>query len=176
MHRTQKAFSLVELLVAFGILAIIVALVVPRYTGLQYGTNLRVAEQQVDAVRKGVIAWSSSQASLTAVSTAYGSSTAISETAWNDIVANYLDPSFASRLKPNIESNTVTYFTTNEMLNALGGAVPAQNYGNTSTPITQPSVPQISGKNPAYGVIFWPTDINVRRNNTPAVVLFAPKP
>lgn len=174
MKISRQAFSLVELLVAFALLAIIVALIVPRYSQLQYNTNLRIAEQQADAVRKGVLSWSSAQTSLSDASNAYGSNTAMSDTAWTDMVSNYLDPSFAARLTTS-GSGTISYFTTTEMLNTTGAIAPeAQKYGNTATLITQPD-PKTNGKYTAYGVIFWPNTAT-RRNSPPAVVLFTPKP
>jgi len=178
MPTCKKAFSLVALLVAFGILAIIVAVVVPRYTGMQYGTNLRVAEQQVDAVRKAVLSWSSSQPSLSEVSKAYGTTTEISEDAWNIITSEYLDPSFSSRINAVRSSGTVTFFTTNEMSNVTGNAEPTdQKYNNAA--INVPAVsspPMVNRKYTAYGVIYWPTSTATRRSSTPAVVLFAPAP
>lgn len=181
MITPRKAFSLVELLVTFALLAVVVTLVVPRYLGLQRGTNLQVAQQQVDSVRKAVATWAANQSSLSALSNLYGSSnTNIDLDAFRQfVVAQYLDPSFAARINVVAGSNsTLAYFTTAEMTNVTGTAAATdQPYGNTGIQVTAASSPpkDANGRFTAYGVVYWPTDVANRRTYQPAVVLFIPQ-
>ena len=180
MKHSSKAFSLIELLVAFALLAIIAGLILPRYVNLQRATNIQIAQQQVDAVKKALYAWMGSQPSLDAVNTAYGNNTAIDGTTLTSIIQNYADPSFASRIAAT--GSPVKYFTTTEMQNITGNkaATSATVNFNGKTVTFNVSGGQMqypkdsSGKYIAYGMIYWPTDSASRRFSQPAVVLFVP--
>jgi type II secretory pathway pseudopilin PulG len=174
---SSKAFSLIELLITFVLIALIIAFIVPQYINIQRNANIQIAQQQVDAMRKAILAWSAAQPSLSAVDSAYGNNSSMSTAAWNAIGSSYLDPSFVSRINVVTSGGTVSYFTTNEMNAITGGIFQAQTYtanGITSMIPLPSSSPTSGGQTTAFGVIFWPTGSAGRRTSQPTVVLFVP--
>ncbi len=169
------------MLVTFALIAIIVALLIPQYIKLNRASNVQIATQQADAVRKAVLEWSGSFSDLGSLNTAYGNNNNISLAAFNTVRNTYLDQSFA----PDVQglpfgADPVQYFTTKEMQNITGAAPANQTVyffdGNLNNDV---SVAPLNGVSGAYGVIYWqPNNAgapNLRRNCQPTVLLFLPQ-
>jgi|GEM_PF-2190793 prepilin-type N-terminal cleavage/methylation domain-containing protein len=181
-YKNSGAFSLIEILVALSILAIIAGLLVPKYMQISRAANIQVAAQQVDTVRKAVLAWLAAQSSVSAGSTAYdnggsgatagypsgsGSVSAGFTGAWSQIVS-YLDSNFVSQLKVVSAANNVIYFTTPQMQAITGGTLNISSPVTTSLPNGCPAVTTIdaaqtssAAAHTACGVIYWPTNAQV---------------
>ncbi len=175
----QKGFTLIELLIAFVILGIMAALVVPRFMDLQQKARTEVIAQQAEAIRDAVLAWMGSQASLSAASSAYGNNALISATAFTE-VKKYLDEKTANNISTVASGTNVSCLRTQEMVETTNTLDTGTNYANravvfqsTSYTVTNPK-PTTDGKYTACAVIYWPTGTTLRRNTQPTIVLFVP--
>lgn len=166
-----KGFSLIEMLVAITILAILLALIVPGYLRLRRTTNVQIAQQQAATVQRAIQSWLASFPTLDAADAAFGRGDIMSTTrdvftgvGNSNSIANYLDSKFMS----DIFVGYGLCFTTQAMRDIQG---------NFSTPTsitimgTSYSIPAISTPpSTGYAIIFWKDDPVVRRQTMPVVI------
>jgi prepilin-type N-terminal cleavage/methylation domain-containing protein len=167
-------FSLIEMLVAISILAIVIGLVVPQYVNIKRNSSIQIAQQQCDAVRKGILNWMAAKSSVAEGISSYGASSDKIAAAifTNTIATDFLDSSLSGSL--TINGDPVNYFyTTNVMSNITGSTVPTTSTPSSTVPVPNP-FPKINGDYVACGVIHWPTAN--RTSTQPTVVLFVPNP
>lgn len=144
-HNVPKAFSLVELLITFVLLALMGALLVPQYLKLQRQTNVQIAAQQCDNLHKAILSWMNSYPDVQTISTRYDyfqnppSGFICPGYFCSTIngVASYLDPS----LTPIIPTTITTTPRTGNLVAVLSGSGLNQYVSCFYTPVME----QITG-------------------------------
>lgn len=176
----SRAFSLIEVLVAFVILALLMAFLVPQYLKLQRQANIQIALQQCDAMHRGILAWSTAQNGINAFLTGYDpaatpdSNGRISSNAFNAVQSTYIDSNLAQSITYP-PGSYVTYFQTPVMQSITPTASPptwTQTPLVAGAPATPSSLPSPVA---AFAVVYWTTNLADRSSSQPSVILFTPK-
>jgi prepilin-type N-terminal cleavage/methylation domain-containing protein len=168
----NRGFSLIEILVAISILAIVLGIVVPKYVNIKRNASIQIAQQQCDAVRKGILNWMAAKSSVAEGISSYGATEKITAATLNTIMNSYLDSTLANSMVLSGDDPVTYFYTNNVMSNITGSGQPATSTPASAVPV--PTLPQISGDKIACGVIYWPTAN--RTATQPIVVLFVPTP
>lgn len=179
-----RGFSLVELLIALAVLAIVISVLIPSYLQMRRQAYIRVAKQQALTVEKAIHAWVNTFASVDAASTNYGTTNAsILASSFDEVCARYLD----SSLRDNLDIATfstgaetcVSYFTTPEMREITGNnySIAGVLMGEQSPALNRSTI-ESETKKTAYAVVYWPASntnpITRRREFLPCVDVIIP--
>jgi prepilin-type N-terminal cleavage/methylation domain-containing protein len=165
----KRAFSLIELLIALVILAVLIGIITPRLLLIQRSAKLETASQQARVIQAAVIAWQGSFATLADVDTAFETGTDLPSDRLSN-VDDYIDSNFlaSAGLSATTVSGT-TYYSTG-IMRELTGTAPSSitvTIGGQSY-----TVPPANGVNHAHMRIYWP-NVN-RRLTQPLVIFFTP--
>lgn len=176
----KKAFSIVEMLIAISLIAIISLFTIPRYLEMRRGALVRVCEDQADAFNTALQAWSIAQGSVFRASTNFGTGNIIADDFFMDAdnscascskVTDFMDADFLERedLRNHAPAGLTIAYSTETMR-----SFPGTNF--SSQVIDGTTIDPANGINHAHFIVTWqPSGAGANRNNTnPVTVLFVP--
>jgi prepilin-type N-terminal cleavage/methylation domain-containing protein len=168
----SKGFTLVELIVALAIMALLVALSVPRFQQIQRDARIKTVEQQATAIQAAVNSWvgsiqNNATKNVSSISSSFGNTDYLQNGfVWLEI-KEYLGGTFVDKLR---YSNGLIYSPEMEQLkDTAGNGLAGTAYFNGAT--VTPAAPNLGH---ACIYIYWPKAAN-RYTTNPVVVLFLPK-
>lgn len=92
MHRDEKGFTLIELIVVMAILAVLAALAVPRFTGMLEQSKLKAHNANVEMIAKAAeVYWAEKGAALASLA-ALETAGYIDDTNLADVPYSHADP------------------------------------------------------------------------------------
>ena len=162
-----KAFTLVEILIALSILAVLSALALPKYLSFRRAAQIKVAEAQAQTYRKalGLMTANMTPAEL---STLFGGNTlASSATNFYPTLLSYIDSDTLRLQPPQVYSSGANTALYTPSMQAIAGNNFATQY------ISGTAVAGIGAVGCAHMIIYW--DIANRATTEPTLLLFTPQ-
>jgi len=176
----KSAFSLVELLIALSLIALVSAFIIPRFLEVRQGALIRVCEDQTEAFNTALQAWSIAQGSIAQASANFGNGQLMKDDFFMDAdnscascskVIDFMDPDFLQKedLQNHAPAGLTVAYSTVTMRSIPGTRFNSQKIGATI-------ISAAPGVNHAHFRVIWlPSGAGADRTRTnPVTILFVP--